>query len=282
MWQFKRVSDIQLFLQLKTNQNLKIGFVPTMGALHEGHLSLIKKSNEECDITVCSVFVNPTQFNNKKDLDKYPRTIENDLIVLSAAFCDVLFLPEVKDIYPQASKKYYDLGNLEKVFEGEFRPGHFQGVCQVVDRLFEIVEPDAVYFGQKDYQQCMVINRLIQTTPGFENIEMNIVPTMREKSGLAMSSRNMRLSEEEKNKASAIHQTLIYLKEKLAPGDLSALLNTANQKLAAAGFNTEYISIADAETLETITNWNGHRSVVALVAAFMGEVRLIDNMVLTD
>ena len=276
------MADIQSFLQKRTLKNAKIGFVPTMGALHEGHISLIKKSKSECDITVCSVFVNPTQFNDKKDLDKYPRTIENDVIALINAGCDLLFLPDVSDIYPEPSVKKYDLGTLETVSEGSSRPGHFQGVCQVVERLFEIVKPDAVFFGQKDYQQCMVISRLIDITPGFENIEMNIVPTMREENGLAMSSRNMRLSDGQRANAATIYQTLIYLKEHLAQGDLSNILKSAYEKLVEAGFKPDYVSIADAKTLQPVENWDGGTPLVALIAAFLGEVRLIDNMVLTD
>ena len=276
------MADIQSFLQKRTLKNAKIGFVPTMGALHEGHISLIKKSKSECDITVCSVFVNPTQFNDKKDLDKYPRTIENDVIALINAGCDLLFLPDVSDIYPEPSVKKYDLGTLETVYEGSSRPGHFQGVCQVVERLFEIVKPDAVFFGQKDYQQCMVISRLIDITPGFENIEMNIVPTMREENGLAMSSRNMRLSDGQRANAATIYQTLIYLKEHLAQGDLSNILKSAYEKLVEAGFKPDYVSIADAKTLQPVENWDGGTPLVALIAAFLGEVRLIDNMVLTD
>ncbi len=276
------MADIQSFLQKRTLKNAKIGFVPTMGALHEGHISLIKKSKSECDITVCSVFVNPTQFNDKKDLDKYPRTIENDVIALINAGCDLLFLPDVSDIYPEPSVKKYDLGTLETVYEGSSRPGHFQGVCQVVDRLFEIVKPDAVFFGQKDYQQCMVISRLIDITPGFENIEMNIVPTMREENGLAMSSRNMRLSDGQRANAATIYQTLIYLKEHLAQGDLSNILMSAYEKLVDGGFKPDYVSIADAKTLQPVENWDGGTPLVALIAAFLGEVRLIDNMVLTD
>lgn len=282
MWIFKRVVDIQSFLQKKAAHKFKIGFVPTMGALHDGHISLIEKSKSETGLTVCSIFVNPTQFNDKKDLEKYPRTTEKDIISLTKAGCDVLFFPDFEDIYPDEAAKHYDLGSLETVFEGSFRPGHFQGVCQVVDRLFEIVKPDEVFFGQKDYQQCMAISRLMEITQAFQNIQMNIVPTMREKSGLAMSSRNMRLTEDQRQAAATIHQTLQFLKENLKPGDISALLEEANKKLAEAGFKLDYISIANAKNLEPIKNWDGKTPAVALVAAFLGEVRLIDNMVLTN
>ena len=282
MWIFKRVSALQSFLQEKTIQNFKIGFVPTMGALHQGHISLIEESKRMTDITVCSIFVNPTQFNDKRDLDKYPRTTEKDITSLTKAGCDVLFLPGVDDIYPTPEKKYYELGFLENVFDGSFRPGHFQGVCQVVDRLFEITNPNDVFFGQKDYQQCMVINSLIEMTPAFKNIKMHIVSTMREENGLAMSSRNTRLTTEERKTAATIYKTLSFIKENLKPGNLSNLLIEANARLVNAGFKPDYISIANAKTLQAVTDWDGNTPLVALVAAFLGEVRLIDNLVLTD
>lgn len=283
MWIFKREADIGKFLAAKKAENQTIGFVPTMGALHEGHISLVCESIKRADFTVCSIFVNPTQFNDKKDLQKYPRTIESDSKALFEAGCDLLFLPEVTDIYPDDSKaKFYDLGSLETVFEGRFRPGHFQGVCQVVDRLFEIVQPDDVFFGQKDYQQCMVIRRMIQMNPEFSAIDMHVVPTLREPSGLAMSSRNMRLSEEERVTAATIHKTLLFLKQHLAPGAVSSLQDEAVKMLTNAGFRPEYAGIGDAETLEPVENWDGTGKLVAVIAAFLGDVRLIDNMVLTD
>ena len=282
MWIFKRVVDIQAFLQKKRFTNQKIGFVPTMGALHQGHTRLVEESNASTEITVCSIFVNPTQFNDKKDLEKYPRTVEKDIISLIKAGCNVLFLPDAAEIYPEPVTKKYDLGRLETVFEGSSRPGHFQGVCQVVERLFDIVQPDEVFFGQKDYQQCMVINRLLDINPAFKNITMNIVPTIREASGLAMSSRNMRLSREERQTAETIYQVLNLLKEKLKPGTLQSLLTEAQQKLTGEGFKPDYVSIANANTLEPVTNWDGNTPLVALIAAFLGDVRLIDNMVLTN
>lgn len=274
--------DIQAFLQKKRFTNQKIGFVPTMGALHQGHTRLVEESNASTEITVCSIFVNPTQFNDKKDLEKYPRTVEKDIISLIKAGCNVLFLPDAAEIYPEPVTKKYDLGRLETVFEGSSRPGHFQGVCQVVERLFDIVQPDEVFFGQKDYQQCMVINRLLDINPAFKNITMNIVPTIREASGLAMSSRNMRLSREERQTAETIYQVLNLLKEKLKPGTLQSLLTEAQQKLTGEGFKPDYVSIANANTLEPVTNWDGNTPLVALIAAFLGDVRLIDNMVLTN
>lgn len=283
MWIFKRADAIQRFLQEKTKADLQTGFVPTMGALHEGHISLINESRQDNHLTICSIFVNPAQFNDKADFDKYPRTINKDIAVLVAAGCDVLFLPDVEDIYPDNfQSKHYELGFLETVFEGSFRPGHFQGVCRVVDRLFNIINPDQVYFGQKDYQQCMVINKLIENTSAFAEIKMNIIPTLREKSGLAMSSRNTRLNEAQLKIAPVIYNTLLQLKSRLHPGNLSGILTNAEAMLLNAGLKPDYISIANAKTLEPVTTWDGQTPLVALVAAFLEDVRLIDNLVLTD
>ncbi|WP_114792619.1 pantoate--beta-alanine ligase [Niabella yanshanensis] len=278
---FKKISDIQSYLQIQKDKGLSVGFVPTMGALHKGHLSLLETCKTACDMGVVSIFVNPTQFNDKKDLEKYPRTIEKDITLLVNAGCDVLFYPEVEEMYPNGEiTRIYDLKALENLFEGAFRPGHFQGVCQVVDKLFSIVQPQAVFFGQKDYQQCMVIKRLIDTTPAFGSIEMTIVPTMRETNGLAMSSRNARLSEEEKQLAPTIYQTLLFLKGALKAGPMAGIKEAATLKLNERRFITDYVGIADAYTLEPVDDWDGQKPLVALIAAFLGPVRLIDNLVI--
>lgn len=278
---FKKIIDIQVYLQRQKEKGLTIGFVPTMGALHQGHLSLLEACKTGCDIAVVSIFVNPTQFNDKNDLEKYPRTIEKDMTTLIDADCDVLFYPEPEEIYPPGEiTRIYDLQSLESLFEGAHRPGHFQGVCQVVDKLFSIVRPQAVFFGQKDYQQCMVIKRLIAITPSFNSIDMIIVPTMREPDGLAMSSRNMRLSENEKQAAPTIYQTLLFLKEALEVGPLTGIKEAATLKLNEKGFTTDYVGIANAYTLEPVEEWDGKKPLVALIAAFLGPVRLIDNLVI--
>lgn len=278
---FKRIADIQSYLHAQKDKGASIGFVPTMGALHQGHLSLLETCKAGCDIAVASIFVNPTQFNDKKDLEKYPRTIGPDVASLILTGCDVLFYPDAEEIYPTSEiTRIYDLQSLENVFEGASRPGHFQGVCQVVDRLFSIIQPHAVFFGQKDYQQCMVIKILIDKTPLFSHIKMTIVPTMREPNGLAMSSRNMRLSEEEKEVASTIYQTLLFLREHVQPGPLEALTHAAFLKLNEKGFKTDYVGVADARTLQPVEEWDGQKPLVALVAAFLGQVRLIDNLVI--
>ncbi len=277
---FKKAADIGIFLQQKRQKNPKTGFVPTMGALHQGHISLIESARSENDLVVCSIFVNPTQFNDPKDFQNYPITIENDIDLLEKAGCDALFLPAVEEMYPAGleNKKTYALGYLETVLEGRYRPGHFQGVCQVVHRLLTIVPADRLYLGQKDFQQCMVIRKMIE----LENlpIETVICPTLRETDGLAMSSRNMRLDKEAREKAVEISRTLLHIKSSLKAGDLSELKTAAVEQLNRTGFKTDYVEIADADTLELIGRWDGKQKLVALCAAFLGEVRLIDNMLL--
>lgn len=278
---FQKIADIQAFISRKKDQNLSIGFVPTMGALHEGHLTLLSECKKRCNIAVVSIFVNPTQFNDEKDLEKYPRTIAKDMQTLIANGCDALFYPSVNEIYPAKEiTRLYDLGELEKVFEGPHRPGHFQGVCQVVDKLFSIVKPHQAFFGQKDYQQCMVIKRLIDQTPAFSSITLNIVPTKREESGLAMSSRNILLSDAEKKNAATIYRSLLFIKETLKPGPVKAVADEAAKQLEQKGFKPDYVGIAEANTLQPVTEWDGKMPLVALIAAFIGNVRLIDNLVI--
>jgi len=279
---FKKTGDLHKWLEAQRLAGISIGFVPTMGALHAGHLSLIESSLKANPVTVCSIFVNPTQFNDPKDFEKYPVTIEKDIELLANAGCDILFLPSVKEIYPDelSPALKYDLGYLERILEGKFRPGHFQGVCMVVRRLLEIVMPDNLYLGQKDYQQCMVIKKLLALTGLSKAILVNICPTLREPDGLAMSSRNVRLSEHERKKATAIFSNLSFIKENLTTGDLKGLKETAFRNLSEVGFKVEYIEIADANDLSIIDDWDGQKKLVALAAAFMTEVRLIDNILL--
>ncbi|MGB5030420.1 MAG: pantoate--beta-alanine ligase [Chitinophagaceae bacterium] len=279
---FKKTRDLHKWLEAQRLAGISIGFVPTMGALHTGHLSLIESSIKANPVTVCSIFVNPTQFNDPKDFEKYPITIEKDIELLANAGCDILFLPSVKEIYPDelSPSLKYDLGYLERILEGKFRPGHFQGVCMVVHRLLEIVMPDNFYLGQKDYQQCMVIKKLIALIGLSNAILVNICPTLREPDGLAMSSRNVRLNEDERIKATAIFRNLSFIKENLTTVDLKGLKETAFKNLSEAGFNVDYIEIADANDLSIIDDWDGQKKLVALAAAFMKEVRLIDNILL--
>ncbi|HEY4205752.1 MAG TPA: pantoate--beta-alanine ligase [Puia sp.] len=273
----KHTADLAQILEKHRSERRSIGFVPTMGALHAGHISLIDISKKSTDITVCSIFVNPTQFNDPKDFQKYPITIENDIFLLERAGVDVLLLPQVTDIYPEGLRdlEVYDLGSLESLLEGAFRPGHFQGVCQVMRRLLEAVRPDQLFMGQKDYQQCMVVRRLLGII-GLPT-RLHSCPIVREKDGLAMSSRNMRLPEDQRRTAPAIYRALTALKEGWNKRqDPASLIESAASLLAINGFRVDYVSIADQLTLEPTAG----APAVALVAAFLGEIRLIDNMAL--
>jgi len=249
-----------------------------MGALHSGHIQLIAASRLSADITICSIFINPTQFNDPKDFDKYPVSIEKDIEMLAKAGTDVLFLPSVQEIYPSGNAKleYYEIGSLESILEGRYRPGHFQGVCQVMSRLLKLVNPDHLFMGQKDYQQCLVIRRLIEILQ--LPIHFHTIPTVRETDGLAQSSRNQRLTPGQRKNAAAISRTLENIRAGLVPGDTEPLLALARQKLDEHDFKTDYISIARVSDLQPIRNWNGKEKAVALIAAFQGDVRLIDNM----
>jgi len=287
---FKKAKDLSAWLEQQRLKGESIGFVPTMGALHAGHISLIDISKKQAGATVCSIFVNPTQFNDPKDFQKYPITIEQDILLLERAGTDALFLPEADEVYPggTAGLEKYELGPLENLLEGKYRPGHFQGVCQVMRRLLDLVRPDDLFMGQKDYQQCMVVRRLLEIM-GVATV-LHPCPIIREPDGLAMSSRNMRLSEEQRKKATAIYRALSAIRDgwrkMQAAGargvfteEMEAVLRGATMLLEKNDFRIDYISLADAASLEPVTRAD-HADVVGLVAAFMGEVRLIDNMVL--
>ncbi|HTC00703.1 MAG TPA: pantoate--beta-alanine ligase [Ferruginibacter sp.] len=276
---FKKAAELGEYLAIQRKKGLKTGFVPTMGALHNGHISLINACRKQNDLTICSIFVNPTQFNDPNDFKKYPKTIEADIYLLEKEGCDIVFLPSVDEIYPSGTPTiHYELGFLETVLEGKYRPGHFQGVCQVVDRLLQIMMPDQLFLGQKDYQQCMVIKKLIELTS--TPTELIICTTQREESGLAMSSRNMRLSNNEKNNAINIYNTLHLVQKEIQPGDLSQLKQKAAEYLISKGFTVDYVEIANTATLQLIDNWNGSTPLIALAAAFLNDVRLIDNIIL--
>ena len=278
MFIFKTVEDLAAYLGNEKGQGASVGFIPTMGALHQGHLSLIRAAQQDKMLTVCSIFVNPTQFNNPADLEKYPRTTEQDIEMLSEAGCNVLFLPDEKEIYPagQTIKEPYDLGYLDTVLEGAYRPGHFQGVAQVVDRLLQVVAPDALYLGQKDFQQCAVIGRLIDTK--HSAVRLEVVATMREADGLAMSSRNRRLTEPQRNIAGLIYQCLISIQTKKGIQDFAVVKKECWDILTRKGFKPEYIELADASTLELLPDYDNSRKMVALIAAYIGDIRLIDNL----
>lgn len=273
----KTIKALQIVLDEYKQAGYTTGFCPTMGALHRGHISLIEMSRAENDKTVCSIFVNPTQFNNPDDLAKYPVTIEEDVKMLEAAGCDVLFLPTTQEMYPQGEKTlHYQLGELETLLEGFYRPGHFQGVATIVDKLLALVKPTRLYLGQKDFQQVMVVRKMMELRG--HKTELKTVPTMREGDGLAMSSRNRLLDPEQRKASVIIYETLKTLKGNLAKTDVRSLEETAKQTLEKNGLRVDYVSVADAATLKPVTNFE--KPAVALVAAYMGEVRLIDNILL--
>jgi pantoate--beta-alanine ligase len=277
---FKRAGDLTRWLDQQRNSGKSIGFVPTLGALHAGHISLIAISKKSAGVTVCSIFVNPTQFNDPRDFQKYPITLEKDIALLEQSGTDVLFLPETDEVYPDGTSglERYDLGHIETLLEGRYRPGHFQGVYQVMRRLLDVVRPDDLFMGQKDYQQCMVVERLLELR-GMPT-RLHRCPILREPDGLAMSSRNIRLTPEQRQKATAIYKALQSIREGWVGAEpVSALITAATRSLETAGFRVDYVSIADATTLEPLDSRLDRA--VALIAAFMGEVRLIDNMALS-
>ncbi len=276
----KTASDAAIHIQKLKDEGFAIQFVPTMGALHQGHISLLQKAQSPTSKVIASIFVNPTQFNSAYDFEKYPQTIEKDVYQLEKNGTAILFLPTVTEMYPDGTerKKNYTLGYLETILEGTFRPGHFQGVCQVVEKLLSIVKPDTLIIGQKDYQQCMVLKMMVQNLNLPVHIEIG--ETLREADGLAMSSRNMRLAPEERKKAPAIYQTLLSMKAQMEPGDIGQIKSSGFNKLINEGFKPDYTEIADAATLLPVTNWDGKRKLVILAAAYLKEVRLIDNLLL--
>ncbi|HLT87450.1 MAG TPA: pantoate--beta-alanine ligase [Sphingobacterium sp.] len=277
---FKTKKALQTYLDGMRETKQRIALVPTMGALHEGHLSLIKEAQQIADVVVCSIFVNPTQFNDPSDLEKYPRPEENDLRLLQEIQCDVAFMPSVEEMYPATEEPWHlDLGSLEEVWEGEKRPGHFQGVTQIVYKLFRLVEPDVACFGQKDFQQVMVIQRLIdiKRLP----ITLHICPIVRDEKGLALSSRNMRLSEAGKHKALALYRSLSHIKHYFKVRELKTLKNEAMDILQQEGeIEVEYLAICETRSLQEIDRIDPTKKHVALIVAWVEGVRLIDNMLL--
>jgi pantoate--beta-alanine ligase len=258
------------------NKSLQIGFVPTMGALHAGHLQLIKQARTENDIVICSIFVNPVQFNNPTDLERYPRHPEQD-IELIRSYCDVLFMPSVQEMYPVPPEETYHFGKLETVMEGHFRPGHFNGVAVIVKRLFDIVQPDTAYFGKKDFQQLVIIRQLVKDY----NLKINIqaVDTVRETDGLAMSSRNKLLSPHARTIAPFIWQTLQQakkLKEEKKPREIKEWIEKQFNKNNF--FTLEYVQLVNAETLEEVKECNEAKNIMACIAVWLDNVRLIDNI----
>jgi pantoate--beta-alanine ligase len=256
----------------------KVALVPTMGALHNGHLSLIEVAQKKADVVVCSIFVNPTQFTDPKDLEKYPRPLEHDIAMLQSAGCDIVFMPSVNEMYPEPEQWHIDLGPAEFLLEGEFRKGHYQGVTQIVKKLFDAVEPDIAMFGQKDFQQVLMIRNMVSHF----NMPVEIIscPIVREQDGLAMSSRNIHLNESDRQNALVLSKALSYVKDNYHQLPLSDLQETARQLInEKKGVELDYFTIADGNTLLPLTDKHNHNA-VALVAAKVGETRLIDNVLL--
>ncbi|MDL2278452.1 pantoate--beta-alanine ligase [Parabacteroides sp. OttesenSCG-928-G07] len=273
----KTIKELKHSLRQERQENRKIGFVPTMGALHEGHLSLVKNCVKENDICVVSIFVNPTQFNNKHDLETYPRNLEQDCELLQPAGCDYVFIPSVEEMYPEPDMRQFDFGTISQVMEGAYRPGHFNGVAQIVSKLFYAVMPDNAYFGEKDFQQIAVIRSMVEQLD--IPVKIHACPILRESNGLAMSSRNVRLTAEQRQKAPLIACTLKesinFVPEKSVQWVHDYVVSTIN---AEPVMRVEYYEIVDGKTLESIQNWSDSDYIVGCITVYCGEVRLIDNI----
>ena len=273
----KTISELKSLISGYKQENKTVGLVPTMGALHAGHKSLVDRARKENDIVVVSVFVNPTQFNNKQDLATYPRTEERDCALLEAAGCDVVFMPAVEEVYPEPDNRQFDLGAVAEVMEGAHRPGHFNGVAQIVSKLFSYVQPDRAYFGEKDYQQIAVIRRMVE----LEGFKLEIVPCpiKREDDGLALSSRNVRLTAEQRQLAPNIYRVLKescnFAKSHTVAETEKFVVDSLN---ALPQMEVEYYSIVDALTMQPVSDWADADSITGCITVYCGEVRLIDNI----
>lgn len=272
------IAALKMLLKPRKLAKQKIALVPTMGALHKGHVSLIKLAQQDADIVVCSIFVNPTQFTDPKDLEKYPRPLQHDIEMLQEAGCDIVFMPSVHEMYPAPEQWHIDLGDAEFVLEGEFRKGHYQGVTQIVKKLFDAVEPELAFFGQKDFQQVLMIRNMV----AHFNLPVEVIscPIIREDDGLAMSSRNIHLSEADRKHALVLSQALQYVKDHFDLEPLAQLVEEGSEMIRATnGVELDYFTIANPETLLPEQD-RSVRPLVVLVAAKVGETRLIDNMML--
>ncbi len=276
---FKEINSLRKYLSEHRCRQKSIGLIPTMGALHEGHLSLLEQSLRENDISVCSIYVNPTQFNNPEDLVNYPRQEKGDLQLLKQAGCDAVFMPENEEMYRAQPVLTINFGELENVLEGKYRPGHFNGVALVVSKLLNAVQPDRAYFGQKDLQQFLIINKLVEDL-GFP-VDLRCVPILRENSGLAMSSRNLRLSEKERAEASFIYKMLGQAAEQIKVGkSWEVVQRDGMHYLRENKLEPEYFELVDAQTMQPLTNDFNGKKVALCVAAYKSNVRLIDNLII--
>lgn len=276
--QFETISSLQKHLDANREQGKTIGFVPTMGALHDGHLQLIRKAKKENDIVICSIFVNPAQFNNAADLEKYPRSLSTDMALLDKESCDCVFTPSVIEMYPNGNKLLsFDLKGLDTVMEGVFRPGHFAGMITVVHHLFEIVNPHRAYFGEKDFQQLAIVKYMVKQLD--KSVEVIGCPTVRELDGLAMSSRNIHLTPIEREHASLIYKTLIACADKKSTHTPEALYQWVKSEIEQTGiFKLEYVAFVNADTLQDLNNWNDANLQRACIAVITSKTRLIDNV----
>ncbi len=271
------IKDLQAELSVLKAQGKKVGLVPTMGALHAGHASLVKRSVSENDVTVVSIFVNPTQFNDKNDLEKYPRTVEADCQLLEECKATFAFVPSVEEMYPEPDTRKFSYAPLDTVMEGAFRPGHFNGVCQIVSKLFDAVTPDRAYFGEKDFQQLAIIREMVRQMK--YNLEIVGCPIVREADGLALSSRNKRLSAQERENALNISRTLFESRNFAASHTVSETKKMVEEAISnAPGLRLEYFEIVDGNTLQKIADWKDTSYAVGCITVFCGEVRLIDNI----
>lgn len=277
MYIFSKIENVKDFLRKQKKSGLSIGFVPTMGALHQGHISLIERAKKENDICVCSIFVNPLQFNNPGDFSRYPIQTDIDLKILNEKGCDVVFCPDNKEMYPKPVTKKYDFGMLDKVMEGASRPGHFNGVAVVVSRLFKIIQPDRAYFGEKDYQQLQIIISLVMQ----EKSHVKIVPCpiIRDHDGLALSSRNALLSKHEREIVPLISSTLRECILLAKNSDVNGVKFFVREKISAIPeLKLDYFEVADEASLQPVNSWNDSKNIRAFIAVYVGKVRLIDNM----
>jgi pantoate--beta-alanine ligase len=273
---FNKIKELEGFISLERQKGRTIGFVPTMGALHLGHISLIETSKKQTDITICSIFVNPNQFNNSSDLLHYPRTPENDIKLLDEAGCTILYMPEIKDVYPEKDERVFNFGFLDSILEGAHRPGHFNGVGQVVSILLDGIKPNKAFFGSKDYQQVLVVRSLVKQLGLLT--EIIACPILRESDGLAMSSRNVRLNEQERLEAAAIPEMMKLGNQILKLyGIAEAKIYISSVVATIPNMKLEYYEVCDAETLELLTVFNPKQKAVSLIAVFVGNIRLIDN-----
>lgn len=277
---FKQITPLKAYLKELKCREKSVGLVPTMGALHDGHSSLIRASKAANDLTVASIFVNPIQFNNPNDLLKYPRSLEKDIKLLESEGCDVLFTPANEEMYPKESTLKLDFGPLDRVMEGQFRPGHFSGVAVVVSKLFHIVEPDHAYFGQKDWQQFTIIRKLTEEL-NF-NVVLHSVPTLRENDGLALSSRNRRLNDEQRKVATVFYRALVQAKNSLKEGKSIDAVKPEVQAFVqnTSGARLEYLEMVDSKNLNGLKNVEEAAQPILCIAGYVGDVRLIDNMFL--